>query len=162
MHWHKNRRLKSSEDNLVTVATQPVESTVKDPSDLAKLWNEAIGDEAVAEFEERTGESLRIASLGQVIEAAHVQQESFARNRHNDSKTDRARSAFGASIQHMKKVLSMAQGAADLASAVVPPAMAVAPLVAALTYVLKTFEDNKADNDRIEEFFSVMGSFLDR
>ena len=128
-------------------------------SDIAQEWQQAL-----AEFEAKTGKNLSIGqihSMKEAMDTADAQKKFFKGFRHDDSKIDKVRSAFSNNIGLIQKIVDGAQQAANAAGAF-PPAMPIAPLMTAFTYVFQTFKDISADFDRVMGFFDEMRSFLDR
>lgn len=128
-------------------------------SDIAQDWEEAL-----IEFKKVTGKNLDFGNITNVEEAvrqAEVQQRQFNNFRHDKGQVDKVRSAFSNNIGLIQRVWNGATSIATAAGAF-PPAMPVAPLMMAFTYVFQTFRNISADYDRVLGFFDEMRAFLDR
>ncbi|KAF2813896.1 uncharacterized protein BDZ99DRAFT_516530 [Mytilinidion resinicola] len=133
----------------------------KEESDLAAIWSAAV-----REYEKRTGKSMDprfviFKSMDEVMKGTEKESQSFGGFRHDGSKVDKVRAAFGNNLGTIQKVLNGIQTVGNVA-AVFPPAMPVSLVFTAFGQVLQSFVAVKADYDKVERFFANSQRFLDR
>ncbi|KAF2500664.1 hypothetical protein BU16DRAFT_557121 [Lophium mytilinum] len=133
----------------------------KEESDLAAIWSVAV-----REYEKRTGKSMdpkfvKFKNMDEVMKGTEKESQSFGGFRHDGSKVDKVRAAFGNNLGTIQKVLIGIQTVGNVA-AVFPPAMPVSLVFTAFGHVLQSFVAVKADYDKVERFFTNSQRFLDR
>lgn len=115
------------------MASKTTTALPSDGTDIGLLWTKAVED-----YMKKTGRKMdymKARGISDVMSMTEGSLKSFKGFRHDDSKTDRVRSAFGNHLGNMQKVISGFETIGSAAGAF-PPAMPVGIVFAACGHLL--------------------------
>ncbi|KAJ5300978.1 uncharacterized protein N7443_005980 [Penicillium atrosanguineum] len=128
-------------------------------SDLAQLWHAAV-----EEYEEATGQSLRMGSfknMDDVMKGTEGIYMKFKDFRDDTSKVAKVQSALKNNMWLIQNIIHILQNLGNAASAF-PPAMPASLIFTAFGQVMQSFADASADYDKIMGFLDFTYRFFDR